>query len=592
MQIAELLSQTSLFAEVPLKSLRALEHEGSVSGYRGGMQVYERGHSADCIYIVLSGRLRAETPSGDLVAEIGRLETVGEIGVLSNQSRTTNVYAARDSVLLRIDREPLMAFLRKHPDVLQRMTEAVVRRLTRPQRRDALDATRRPRSFAVMPADPGVAHAEVASRLRQALIGNSQRPVLDSAAVDGVLGAGVSQSESGDDEGRLAAYLADRESATRHLIYVTDRSASPWTLRSLRQSDRILVVVDARNPPQHSAMIDALRASGSRAAIDLVVLRNGGVARGRVREWKALTGATGHYYLDARQDADIHRIARSLSGRAPGLVLGGGGARGFAHLGLLRALKELNIPIDLIGGSSMGAFIGALAAHGHPVSDVLAATREMFVKRKLLNDYLLPRVALIRGRKFVAELDKLFGDIDVEDLPVPFYCVSTNLTRGACEVHVDGRLSTWVATSMAVPGVAPPVAWKGELLCDGAVINSLPTDVMAELGRGPIIASDVSTVGSIGAPGIEGPDPEGLFKLRPGRDDTGKRATLLSILFRTATLTNEAQVPQRAASSDAYLRLPVSKIGMFEWKKLEECERLGYEYAMQQLPATLSVLLG
>lgn len=606
MDIPALLAQTSLFSELPPTALERLARRVVTCGFAGGARVFEAGGPPDCLYIVAAGRLRAETREGHPIAEVGHLEPIGEVGVLSGEPRTANVYAVRDSILLRLDREALIDFLLTHPKGLLALSQAVISRLRQGRRSQELDAVQRPRSLAVIPANPSIDAGRVAGLLHSALTGSRRCLLLSSASVDQALGAaGGAQVplHNGGAEGRLTEYLADQEIANRHLIYVADSEPGAWSQRCLRQADRVLVVVDAAQAVERSPMLEELRHGGVRAPIDLVVLRRNGIASGKVRDWLAVTGATGHYFLRPDEARDAGLIARSLTGRAIGLVLGGGGARGFAHLGLLRAIEDVGIPVDIVGGSSMGAFLGALYACGYSAEQVRQHTRDTFVSRNLLNDFLFPRVALIRGRKFVSRLQELFGERQIEELGVPYYCVSTNLTRGRAEVHDAGPLATWVATSMAVPGVVAPVAYRGDLLADGAVINSLPTDVMVRLGRGPIIASDVSTEGAIGAPGIEGPDPEAVFRQfgqgRPerlqglnGARDTGRRPTLISILFRTATLTNEAHVAARAQSADLYLRMPVSGIGLFEWKRLDECYERGYRYARAELEAAKSALLG
>lgn len=604
MDIAGLLSQTRLFAELPPAALERLAQRVVACGFPGGARVFEVGGPPDCLYLVASGRLRAETADGQPIAEIGHLEPIGEVGVLSGEPRTANVYAVRDSVLLRLDREALIEFLLVYPKGLLALSQAVISRLRQGRRSLELDAVRRPRSLAVVGAHPAIDARRFASLLHAALTACSRCQLLDSAAVDQALGsAGSAQAplHDGEAEARLSEYLAEQETAHKHLVYVADPAPGAWSQRCLRQADRILLLVDGDQLAAHSPMTEALRKSGIRAPVDLVVLRGNGVASGRVGEWLSLSGATGHYFFASGDARDAGLIARSLTGRAVGLVLGGGGARGFAHLGLLQAIEELGIPVDLVGGSSMGAFLGALLACGHSAEEIRQLTRDTFVSRNLLNDFLFPRVALIRGRKFVSRLQELFGDRRIEELRKPFYCVSTNLTRGRGEVHANGPLAIWVATSMAIPGVVAPVAYRGDLLADGAVINSLPTDEMVRLGRGPIVASDVSTEGAIGAPGIEGPDPEGVFRqfrraersggLSAGRD-TGRRPTLISILFRTATLTNEANGADRAQSADVYLRMPVSGIGLFEWKRLDECRERGYEFARERLEAAKPLLLG
>jgi predicted acylesterase/phospholipase RssA len=247
----------------------------------------------------------------------------------------------------------------------------------------------------------------------------------------------------------------------------------------------------------------------------------------------------------------------------------------------MRALEELNIPVDLAGGTSMGAYFSALLACGFSSKEMTEIARETFVTKNHLNDYVLPRISLIRGRKFLTRLHQIFGERRVEELRMPYFCVSTNLTQARTMVHDTGVLSTWVGTSMAIPGVAPPVAYHGELLVDGAVTNSLPTDVMQALGRGPIIASDVSTEGGLKAPGIEGPDPEALLR----RDGNKAQVSLIDILFGGMALTSESGVRLRASRADLYLRMPVAGVALFAWKRLDEIADRGYEQAMQRLPA-------
>jgi NTE family protein len=387
----------------------------------------------------------------------------------------------------------------------------------------------------------------------------------------------------GEAEDRLIHWLQEQEMASRHLLYLGEAPDSAWSRRCLRQVDRILVLVDAFGEPGALARQwqETLRHSGVRAPVDVVLVGGHGVAPGRAMRWREALDATAHYYVQPNLQRDVEHLVRSLTGRALGLVLGGGGARGFAHIGLIRAIEELGIEVDAVGGASMGAFIAALHACGFGSHEIQRVAYDTFVRRNLLNDYLFPSVALIRGRKFKRGLQLIFADRHIEDLRTPYFCVSTNLTRGCTQVHDHGLLSAWVATSMCIPGVAPPVGYRGELLVDGAVINSLPTDVMQNLERGPIIASDVSTEGGLAAPGVEGPDGECLLRWQ-GQD---KRPSLFSILFRTATLTSESGVAARAERADLYLRMPVGDVGVFDWKRIDTLVESGYRLGMERLPA-------
>ncbi len=546
-----------------------------------GRTVVERGTASDSIYIVATGRLCAVLPDGSIAGTIGRLEPIGEIGALSGEPRVASVHAVRDSLLLRLPGDHLYDVITRHPEALIEMTRVIIHRLRHNREAQRVERHRQTRSFAVIPATPGIDAAMVARQLSMALSPVCAPVLIDAAAVDAALGPGASQARTDDGEPnqRLVSYLNQIEIERTHLIYLAGSDADPWARRCMRQADRILFVVDARTPAMATAMVDELRNCGTRAPVDLVMIRPEGAEAPALFSWRERVGAQSHYFVRREHGADFASLARQLTGRGVGLVLGGGGARGFAHIGLLRALRELQIPVDVVGGSSMGAFFSALLACGYDYHEILHIARETFVRNNHLNDYLFPTVALIRGRKFVRRLREIFDERLVEDLRKPFFCVSTNLTRGNALVHDRGPLYLWVATSMAVPGVAPPVVYRGELLCDGAVVNSLPTDVMQAMDRGPIVASDVSTEGGIAVPGIEGPDPEGLLRLRGGND----RPRLFSIMFRTATLTSESGTAQRAARADVYLRMPVNGVALFDWKKLDDVVERGYRHALEHL---------
>lgn len=585
MTLASTLAQVPLFTGLDAGALRDLAKKGSVVRYASGQRIFQQGSAPDCMYLLLSGRLNAENTNGEFLHEISRLEPIGEVGLLSGEERAATVYAARDSELFRLDRDVLLDFLTQHPSALLRMSQVVVQRLRQNQRRAVLEQTRRPRTLAIVAAHEGLQPA-VVGRLLHAGIGHvSGSACLDSAEIDRVLGPGAAQTPLGDGdvERRLVDWLHDQEARRKHLILIGDAGATAWSQRCLRHADRILVLADVRDPPKVTAMVQSVLDSGVRAPVDLLLLRPTGVPMGDVAGWRKCTGATGHFFMRPGDAEDAARIGRSLTGRGLGIVLGGGGARGFAHIGLIRALEELKLPIDVIGGSSMGAFLGALAACGHSAHDIQQLTRHTFVDSNPISDWLLPRVALVRGKKMLSRLDQLFGDRLIEGLRVPYFCVSTNLTRGRSLMHDAGPLAIWVATSMSVPGIAPPVVWHDDLLVDGAVMNALPTDLMQSLGRGSIIASDVSTEGLLSVPGVEGPDPEAVFRRNADFDGTGRKPTLFSILFRTATLTSESGTRARAACADLYLRMPVGNMGMFDWKMLDALVEKGYEYAMSEL---------
>ena len=588
MELRSVLAESALFANLAATSIDALAAIASPLELSSGERLFAENDAAEHLYIVATGRLRVSI--GDTVAGyVGALEPIGEIGLLSGERRTATIEAIRDTLLLQIRRDQLMDFLVANPTALVAITRVLISRLRQNQRQQKLTSARSARTFAVLPAGPEVDGAALAREIARRLSANDSCRLLDATGVDAELGDGAAHTPMASSAGnaRLVEWLNRLERNHRYLVYSSGHEPTPWAARCMRQADRVLIVTRHEDAALATPMVDALRRSGILAVIELIVLRPPGAAGGDVQAWRSLTEARAHYFVRPGNDADLAALARQLTGRAIGLVLGGGGARGFAHLGLIRALEEQRVTVDVAGGSSMGALISALVACGYTSHEMLPLLRETFVTHNYLNDYMFPRIALIKGRKFLRRLREIFGEQLIEHLRMPWFCVSTNLTRGAAVVHDRGPLEMWLAASMAVPGIAPPVVYKGELLSDGAVVNSLPTDIMQGLERGPIIASDVSTEGDIRAPGIEGPDPEGLLNW----GGPGEPPNLRDILFRTATLTSESGVRRRAASADVYIRMPVLGIGMFEWKRMEEIIDRGYQVSKEKLAGAKDVLL-
>jgi NTE family protein len=272
---------------------------------------------------------------------------------------------------------------------------------------------------------------------------------------------------------------------------------------------------------------------------------------------------------------------RLLTGRAVGLVLSGGGARGFAHLGVVRALREHGVPIDLVGGTSMGGILAAGVAMDWSDEELATRFRRSFVDTNPLSDFTLPLVSLVSGRKVGMLLRREFGDIDIEDLPLPFYCVSSNLTTGRIAVHQQGTLWRWLRASVAIPGVLPPVFQGGEVFVDGGAMNNLPVDVMRARGRGPVIGVDCGMDRAFTADPEEAEAPffRRLFGGRPGR----RRPNILQILWRAGMVNSTTATLERRSQSDLLVTPALESLDLLDWKGFERAIEIGYRDACRQL---------
>jgi NTE family protein len=271
-------------------------------------------------------------------------------------------------------------------------------------------------------------------------------------------------------------------------------------------------------------------------------------------------------------------VARLLVGRATGLVLSGGGARGFAQIGVLRALREAGVVIDSVGGSSIGGIIGAGVALEWSDQEMVDNYRRAFVEGKPLGDWTFPLVALTRGLRCSMLLRRAFGTRDIEDLPLPFFCVSADLTGGRAVVHREGPLWLWLRAASAVPGILPPVFHRGRVYVDGAVINNLPTDVMHADGIADIVAVDISADDVLHTAVEEYALPS-AWQLLAQRWRKPLRPGVFSILIRAGMVNSGAASVERRQLADLLLAPRLDDVGLLEWKAYQRAIDAGYRHA-------------
>jgi NTE family protein len=294
-------------------------------------------------------------------------------------------------------------------------------------------------------------------------------------------------------------------------------------------------------------------------------------------------GAFGqHHYLREGDRGDLSRLARILAGRAVALVLAGGGARGFAHIGVIRALREAGVPFDFIGGASMGGIVGAGVAMGWDHKEVAQRMRRAFVQSSPLSDFTLPLVAVLRGKKVAKLLMDHFGDIRIEDLDRTFFCVSSNLTKGTASIHADGPLWRALRASIAIPGLLPPVVHENSLLVDGGLMNNFPVDVMSTMTPGPVVGVDVagSEALVVEAENFSEQPWSKLF-----RQQLRGAPSIVSILMRSGTVGNEAQRRQAREQADILFDPPMPGIGLRSWKSFDQAVEAGYAHAAEMIEA-------
>jgi predicted acylesterase/phospholipase RssA len=553
-----------------------------------GETLFRQGDAADASYLVISGRLRVVAEEGAaqrVLNEVGPGESVGEMALLTDDDRSATVYAVRDAQLARLDEATFRRFVERHPAAMKRITEFVVRRL-RDQSRGWAPERARLSTFAVVPAGPGTPVASFAAGLASALAAHAPASHVNRLRVEAALGrarAGELPDED-PDALRLVQWMNEHEAAHRYVVYEADPRWTGWSERVLRHADHVLVIADAHGDPGLGENERRLRerATGGRAPAQSLVLlwKAGGSGPRETRRWLVGRDVAGHHHVRAGERGDLARLARVLTGNAVGLVLGGGGARGFAHIGVLRALAESAVPIDLVGGTSIGAIVAGLVARGLGPDEIDLLARKQFSS---LFDPTLPVVSLLAGRRIGKRIEDSLGSVQIEDLAIPFFCVSTNLTQALEVVHRRGPLARAVRASISLPGILPPVTSDGDLLVDGGLTNNLPIDVMREsVAGGRVVAVDVSAEVDLPAGDEAGYEVSGWRilgqRLHPFRPSPPP-PYILNLLTRSslvASIIAEREKHARAAAS-LYLKIPAEDVKLLAFDAIEEVAARGYE---------------
>ena len=566
--LSALLAGTEMFRHLDSTQRADLALQLDWFALPGGATLFETGDASDALYILRSGSLGAfrADPHGGALRLIGVVaagETVGELGVIVNQPRSATVRALRDSELLRLSRDAFQRLVEHQPRAMLEASRVAVERLVARATGEPLSA---PRTLAILPQSRAADARALAAMLQHALDDYGRCIVLDA--------------DSGSDH--TSAWFAAREAEARYVIYVADHEQlhREWRELCIRQADALVLLADAGAAPGAWPDLACASAAAALHRPRHMVLRHpsGEIRRGAARGWLAhAPGARLHHLRHAR---DAERIARLIVGRSLGLVLSGGGARGFAHIGVIRALREAGLRIDTVGGTSIGAIIGAGVAADWAHEEMLERYRRAFVDGKPLGDYTLPFVAMTRGARVAHLLREAFGPLDIEDLPLPFFAVSANLTSGSAVIHRDGPLWLWLRASCAIPGVLPPVLHRGQVLVDGAVINNLPTDVMREEGVSDVAAVDIGADDVLHAQVEEFATPPAWRmlwdKLRPQR-----RPGMLSILLRAGMVNAEASSRARRQQANLLLKPPLGGVELLEWQAYEKAIELGYRSARE-----------
>jgi NTE family protein/lysophospholipid hydrolase len=568
--------------------LRFVEARARWLQRQAGETLFVEGDRGDDLYLIIAGRLRAERADGTILGEITRGDTVGEIAMITGEPRSATVTVVRDTQLIAISRVHLEEIVARYPRVMQAIARVVANRLLARER-----ATTRPASglcitLLTIGASPPAEH--LAARLVSALSRLGTTLHLSSARVDAMLGRpGTAQVDHDSIAGiRLTSWLGEQEVRHRFVVYVVDGEDTPWSRLCLRHADEILLLGQAASAPRPTGVELTLLRDGnalSRARQTLVLAHPAGSPLpSNTASWLAGRPVKRHYHIRSDRDEDFARVARCVTGSATGVVFGGGGARGLAHIGVVRALVEAGVPMDAIGGTSMGAVIASGFGMGHDWREVLEISRTGWLRHKPHKEYTLPMISLIGTRGLDRWARDVCGTANIEDLWLSFYCISCNLTRGEIAVLDRGPLWKAIRASSALPGIFVPVLIDGQVFVDGGIVNNLPGDIMRNRDCRNTIVIDVGMEIDVGDKLTDFPSPwQYLWSRIVPRGPRIQYPNIATLLIRGFEVGSVQKTNEVKRDADLYLRPPIETYGVLEFEAIDQIVEVGYRYTQERL---------
>jgi NTE family protein len=541
--------------------------------FRAGETIFRENDATECAYLIVRGRVRVVQVGAEgnerVIGERGAGEPIGEVGLLAAVARTATVRAIRDTDALRIDRATFERLLRARPETMVPLVRVVSERLAEALR-GGVPQVRAISTLAIV-RDPEVPDGR---RVAEQLISAVSRRV-DLLRLDATTGE--------LDPGSMVEAIDAQEARRGVTCFEIDPAGERLATDALRQADCVVFVGTPRGrSPTVQRVVTALdEMPGEARRILVLVHGQGGSAPKQTSS--LIDGFDRHHHIRAGASSDVDRVARHVMDQAVGLVLSGGGARAMAHVGAYRALTEAGVPIDHVGGSSIGGVLAAQIASGWSPAELDERNRDAWPSLNLGRRFTIPLLSLLSPAAARRMLEEMFGAAELEDLWLPSFVTAVDLTRCHLRICRNGPVARWTLATQAAPGLWPPVVDEdGALFIDGGVIDNLPVLPMREEGPQRVIAIDVSRRRPFTAGTSVATAPSPLTFVRDRlRRNADRHAHefpgLLQVLNRTAVVTSLERHAQSRMLTDVYAEPDVGTIGIAEYSTFGQAVSAGYE---------------
>ncbi|HLB41872.1 MAG TPA: cyclic nucleotide-binding and patatin-like phospholipase domain-containing protein [Gammaproteobacteria bacterium] len=588
LNLEAIIQSSEIFSHLDKSKINELVKLMEIVKLNAGDTLFEKDSQSDSLYVVVKGMLAAIllTPLREekIAGMIRSGQTVGEMGLLTSLPRGLTIRALRESVLLKLTREAFDNYFAHEPDILMKLVRFIVTRSQKTIR--VLTSYYQYTNIMLLPSSDRIDLQAFVSRLKEQIR-------LDSKII--FLSVKDLKDNYQSNYTAIHKHLDQLEVTHQYILYVVDVYNEELLDMLFERTDRIVLLGKGNESVQTDPFVKKELETHYAKHIrkDLVLLYPEGVSPNNTGEWLARTHIARYHHIHINQTDGYASLSRFLMGEALGLVLGGGGVRGWVEVGVIKALFEKKVAIDIVGGTSIGATVGAcfLMSSSYDeffqtVNTISKAVSNPFAFRH----FTFPLISILSGESGTLALQKCFGQQTIENLIKPFFCISCNISKYKQAVHTRGLLWHWVRASGAIPGLVPPIVDDGDIYVDGGVINNLPVDVMKDYldGKGKIIAVDLSATLQTNQAYYFPPSItfwEAIkIKLQLGKNKHYKFPRYYETLIEALLMGSHERVLRNAMSADILIQPDLSKYSaFFQTNQIEQLISLGYQLMMYHL---------
>ena len=595
--------------EVDKTIFRKIIDSGDWVSLKNNTELFKTGDPSDSMFFLVRGFLKVFVGDDDNLKEVGEIkegEVIGEMGLLSDEPRSASIYSTRESILFRISKEKFDKLMRSNPSVLFALSKQIILRFKKNQN---IKMGNENTIFLTLLYTSKNRHDLIVNHgigkyLDSALSRYDSSYFLSKKIVENELSVKDINNELGK-EGKFFPLdnLVNRIAKEhKYIILDTDIENTPWTIWCTKLSDKFLFLVNPSTGIDNKSIINAMNEIQKKTPKHLLVDRQliichknkSSFPEGTIKFIESLKPISNHHHISLDDKNDFYRIARAISNRSIGIVFGGGGARGLAHVGAYKALVEKNIPVDIVCGTSVGSMMAGIVASGFDFNEIKNIWRQFAKDVKIgWTDYNLPYSSILKDDKLLNGYSRFFGNRKIEDLWLPMFCCAVNITSAELKVFDKDEIWRAVRASSSLPGLLLPTIGNDSLYVDGGLINNLPGDILKQIFNSKLISINVSPEKELVPSFDQFPNQttlvmKKLFSKKNFKNQFGGMdiPTIGSIMVRSIMVGSASKTNEVADLSELYLNIPTNGFSMLNYDRSDELIELGYNYTIKKLEDT------